>query len=56
MAKPQDAQRMATLVLCILAGTSFVFAAICYITFGPEMPEQVTSELGTGTIGLLANW
>jgi amino acid permease len=56
MAKPQEAQRMAALVLSILAGTTIIFAAICYITFGPGMPEQVTTELGTGTIGLLANW
>jgi len=56
MAKPQDAQRMAALVLGIVAVVSFLFAAVCYITFGPGMPEQVTSELGAGTVGLLANW
>jgi len=56
MAKPQDAQRMAALVLGIVAVVSFLFAAVCYITFGPGMPEQVISELGAGTVGLLANW
>jgi hypothetical protein len=56
MAKPQEAQRMARLVLGIVAGSTLIFASTCYVIFGPGIPEQVTSELGTGTVGLLANW
>jgi hypothetical protein len=56
MAKPQDAQRMAKWVLGILASMSLIFASVCYIAFGPSVPEQVTSELGTSAVGLLANW
>jgi hypothetical protein len=47
---------MAKWVLGIVAGSTLIFASTCYVIFGPGIPEQVTSELGTGTVGLLANW
>jgi amino acid permease len=55
MARPAEAPQMTKLVLGIIAALVIVFSTVIYAILGSDVPEMITAELGTSSIGVMVN-